>query len=66
MKVYELMNILEDMPSGATVNFSTIVSKKELKAGGVFDTDDNGRNLYSLSGEVLEVSGDGSGVYLSN
>lgn len=44
MKVYELMNLLEDCSAGAEVKMSLCITKKELESGG-----DIGEGLFSHS-----------------
>lgn len=54
MKVFELMNKLAEMPAGADVEISAVMTVEDLTASGVYDTE-NDKALYSLNRSVSEV-----------
>lgn len=64
MKVYELMNILADMPSGADVFCGGSFTVKELKINESCGNDDKGQPIYSFSKGVEDVDNIGSAVYI--
>ncbi len=39
MKVYELMTALEDMPAGAEVKLSIVITREELESGDSIEPD---------------------------
>lgn len=55
MKVYELMERLAEMPAGAEVKVSTVMSAEELKEHDVLEQSEAGENLYSIVGETDDV-----------
>ena len=55
MKVYELMERLSEMPAGAVVTVSTVLSSEDLEGHDVLEQTDAGENLYSLTGKVDDV-----------
>ena len=65
MKVYELMNILADMPSGADVLCSGSFTVNELKNCENSGSDDNGRNIYSFAKDVSDVDNNDDVVYIN-
>lgn len=65
MKVYELMNELAKMPSGAEVLCSGNFTVKELKNEENCGNNDNGERLYSFSKDVQDVDNVGEGVYIN-
>jgi len=64
MKVYELMNILADMPSGADVFCGGSFTVKELKSCDNCGTDDNGQKIFSFAKEVESVDNTNGNVYI--
>ena len=54
MKVCELIAALYEMPAGAEVSFSTVMSAEELKVGRPVDEED-GVEYYSVSEEIKDV-----------
>lgn len=48
MKVYELMNALAELPSGAEVFCFSSTTVNELKSGIVLDYDNKGNNIYEI------------------
>ena len=54
MKVYELMEKLSEMPSGADVRFRTLMTLKEFSDCEVVDFDD-GKDLYAVNKMVAEA-----------
>lgn len=65
MKVYELMNILADMPSGADVLCGGSFTVNELKNCENNGSDDNGKAIYSFSKDVTDVEEIDNTVYLN-
>ena len=55
MKVYELMNILADMPSGADVFCCGCFTVKELKSKENCGDNDSGDLVYSFASDVSEI-----------
>lgn len=55
MKVYELISHLSEMPAGAEVTVSTILTSEELKGHDILEQTEDGENLYSLVGRVDDV-----------
>ena len=55
MKVYELMNILADMPSGADVLCGGTLAVNELKTRENGSSDDNENDTYSFAKDVSDV-----------
>ena len=64
MKVYELMNILADMPSGAEVHCSGSLSVKELKSFDYCGDNRNGEALFCVSEEANCVISQNGFVYI--
>lgn len=64
MKVYELMRILADMPSGAEVHCSGSLSVKELKSYDYCGENCNGESLFSISEEANCISSRNDYVYI--
>ena len=54
MKVYELMEKLSEMPSGANIRFRTLMTLQEFSECEVVDSDD-GRDLYAVNKTVSDV-----------
>lgn len=54
MKVYELMEKLSKMPSGADVRFRTLMTLKEFSDCEIADSDD-GRDLYAIDKKVSDA-----------
>lgn len=63
MKVFELMNKLAEMPAGADVEISAVMTVEDLTASGVYDTE-NDKALYSLKREVSEAEEASGTVFL--
>lgn len=51
MKVYELMDRLAEMPAGAEVTVSTVMTAEELKEHDVLEQSEAGEDLYGVVGE---------------
>lgn len=64
MKVYELMNALADLPSGAKVVCSVTLTTGELTNGIRMGEDDTGSTMYSVSKELSYIDSDNSSVCL--
>lgn len=64
MKVYELMNILADMPSGAEVHCSGSLSVKELKSYDYCGDNYSGEALFTVSEEANCVIAQNGFVYI--
>lgn len=56
MKVYELIKELSQLPAGADVEFRTLMTLVDFSQAPVADTDETGRDLYLVSGNIYEVS----------
>lgn len=54
MKVYELMEKLSEMPSGANVRFRTLMTLQEFSECEVVDSDD-GRDCYAVNKTVSDA-----------
>ena len=54
MKVYELMEKLSQMPSGANIRFRTLMTLQDFAECGVVDSDD-GRDLYAVDRAVSDA-----------
>ena len=65
MKVYELMNILSDMPSGADVLCGGAFTVNELKNCENSGSDDNGKDLYLFAKDVRDVENTEDVVYIN-
>lgn len=55
MKVYELMKILADMPSGADVLCGGSFTVNELKRCENIGSDDNGEDIYTFAKDISDV-----------
>lgn len=55
MKVYELMTELAKMPAGAEVEFTTLMTLAEFAELHTDVVDENGKDLYRVSGEIKDV-----------
>ena len=64
MKVYELMAILEKLPSGAEVICSGIKTVEELEESDSIGNDEYGNKEYSISENIVDVDLEGNHVYL--
>ncbi len=60
MKVYELMNILSKMPSGATVNIASTICETTLKKMCPIDENEEEGKVYSYLRDVNDVDLDPS------
>ena len=58
MKVYELMNILSSMPSGATVNIACSICEAELSKMTPLDETEDGGKVYAYLRDVIDVDED--------
>ena len=65
MKVYELMNILADMPSGVNVKCGGSFTVNELKNCENSGSDDNGKVVYSFAKGVSDVENIDDTVYIN-
>ena len=54
VKVYELMEKLSEMPSGANVRFRTLMTLQEFAECEVVDSED-GKDLYAVNRTVSEA-----------
>lgn len=54
MKVYELMEKLSQMPSGANIRFRTLMTLQEFAECGVVDSDE-GRDCYAIDKAVSDA-----------
>ncbi len=54
MKVFELMNALAEMPAGAEVEFSTMMTIPELIKNGAACSCDDGE-YYQIYAKIVEV-----------
>ena len=54
MKVYELMETLSQMPSGANIRFRTLMTLQDFSECAVVDSDD-GRDLYAVDKPVSDA-----------
>lgn len=61
MKVYELMEQLSKLPSGADIKCYISLTPKELKSGDLLDDDDE---VYGYAGCLDNVESDQYGVTL--
>lgn len=64
MKVYELMNALASLPSGADIMCSATLTVSELEAGGQMGEDEYYEMLYSVSKELKFVDSEKDTVCL--
>lgn len=55
MKVYELMNMLAGMPSGADVLCSGSFTTKELESKENCGTNDDGEQIFSFSSDITDI-----------
>ena len=55
MKVYELMDRLSEFPAGAEISICTTMTTEELEEHDLLETDEDGIELYSVSGKADEV-----------
>lgn len=65
MKVYELMNILADMPSGADVLCGGAFTANELINCENSGSDDNGKDVYSFAKDVSDAENIEDVVYIN-
>lgn len=65
MKVYELMNILADMPSGADVLCGGAFTANELINCENSGSNDNGKDVYSFAKDVIDVENIEDVVYIN-
>lgn len=64
MKVYELMNVLDKLPSGAEVVCFTELTVNELKSGLVIDRSDKNNIVYEVRKPLDSVEKCVNSVYL--
>ena len=64
MKVYELMAILADLPSGANVACAITLTTSELETGNQMGEDDYGEMMYSVSKQIDVVDDDKNEICL--
>lgn len=64
MKVYELMEKLAKLPSGATVTADAAIGEKELKEGDYLDENDDREGIYSYRRGIKDVDSYDDNVYL--
>lgn len=55
MKVYELMDRLSKFPAGAEISICTTMTTEELEEHDLLETDEDGIELYSVSGKADDV-----------
>lgn len=55
MKVYEIMNILDSLPSGADVSVHGLLTVPELRSGCHIDVDDNNEDVYAVDAQVCDI-----------
>lgn len=65
MKVYELMNMLAEYPSGADVGCAITLTVSELENGSLFGEDDAGDDMYSVYKDLCSTEIDDNVVYLN-
>ena len=64
MKVYELMNALSELPSGAEVHCWLALTVDELKSGLVIDDEDKNNILYEVAKPLDSVANNGNHINL--
>lgn len=64
MRVYELMNILNNLPAGAEVSAHSLRTVTELKNGFPVDVNENNEDIYSVTGEIDDIDSGNMQVYL--
>lgn len=64
MRVYELMNALAGVPSGAEVSCFSSLTVNELESGIIMDDGDKNNILYEVRKPLDSVDGDNSRIYL--
>lgn len=64
MKVYELMNVLAELPSGAEVFCTAALTVNEVESGIVLDKEDEDNILYEISKPLDNVEKNNNRVYL--
>lgn len=64
MRVYELMNELANLPSGAEVSCFSSLTVNDLESGIILDDEDKNNILYEVKKPLDSVDGDNSRVYL--
>lgn len=65
MKVYELMDALSKLPSGAEVSCTATLTVKELESGSKMFEDDEGGTAYAVIKKLDCVEHDDNLVFLS-
>lgn len=65
MKVYEMMKLLADLPSGADVYCSAALTVPELKSGLLLEADKPGKELYAITKKLESVDCDDHNVFIS-
>ena len=64
MKIYELMNILEQLPAGAEVMCSGLKTMDNLISGNPMGEDENGNIEYPITETIIDVDVEGKRVFL--
>lgn len=64
MKVYELMNKLEELPSGAEVMCSGVKTLDKITDATPIGKDGQGNNEYPITESIVDVDLQGKHVYL--
>lgn len=64
MKVYELMNTLASLPSGADIMCSAALTVSELESGNPLGEDENDEMLYAVSKELKFIDSEKDTVCL--
>lgn len=64
MRVYELMNALSELPSGAEVRCWLSLTVDELESGIVIDDEDKNNVLYEVAKPLDSVDNNGNHINL--